>query len=203
MKSRLTYLKKAHHKVLKQIKQIFIKGWALFYLFNSFISPLPWTTCGNAWNSDCCTTNIQTSDNGSSFLVKPANCSENVTYPELEFWKRRSLQVHESPGIDDLGEMRWELIGLVFLAWVITFFCIFRGTKSTGKSVYVTSTFPLVMMIILIIRGVTLDGAMQGIEFYLKVVKPVKIDIFIILKTFHCSTGNTASHKRSFDGRKN
>ena len=104
--------------------QLFL-GWALFYLFNSFRSPLPWTTCGNDWNSDCCTTEISVHENGSSFLVKPENCSESVSYPELEFWKRRTLQVNQSPGIDNLGEMRWELVGLVFFAWVVTFFCIF------------------------------------------------------------------------------
>ena len=42
-----------------------------------------------------------------------------------------------------------------------------KGVKSTGKSVYITSTFPLVMLLVLVIRGVTLPGARQGLEFYL------------------------------------
>jgi len=46
-------------------------------------------------------------------------------------------------------------------------FTVRKGVKSTGKSVYVTSTFPLVMLIILVIRGVTLDGAEIGIKYYL------------------------------------
>ena len=77
--------------------------------------------------------------------------------------------MHKSPGIDDIGGMRWEIVGTVFVMWVISYLCIFRGTKSTGKSVYITSTFPLVMMSTLIIRGVTLEGASKGLKFYLTV----------------------------------
>ena len=39
--------------------------------------------------------------------------------------------------------------------------------KSTGKAAYVTATFPIVILMILVIRGVTLPGAGIGLKYYL------------------------------------
>ena len=31
-----------------------IMTWVLYYLFKSFAKILPWSTCGNAWNTEQC-----------------------------------------------------------------------------------------------------------------------------------------------------
>lgn len=47
------------------------------------------------------------------------------------FPRRRVLKI--SDGIHDLGALRWELALCLLLAWVICYFCIWKGVKSTGK----------------------------------------------------------------------
>ena len=70
--------------------------------------------------------------------------------------------------MDNLGNVLGDLIGCNLAAWVLVFFCLFKGVQSSGKVVYFTATFPYVVLIILVIFGATLDGASDGIEFYLK-----------------------------------
>uniref|UniRef100_A0A8C6HNN4 Transporter n=1 Tax=Mus spicilegus TaxID=10103 RepID=A0A8C6HNN4_MUSSI len=142
------------------IYYIIILAWALFYLFSSFTWELPWTTCTNSWNTEHCVDFLNHSS------ARGVSSSENFTSPVMEFWERRVLGI--TSGIHDLGSLRWELALCLLLAWIICYFCIWKGVKSTGKVVYFTATFPYLMLIILLIRGVTLPGAYQGIVFYLK-----------------------------------
>jgi len=41
-----------------------------------------------------------------------------------------------------------------------------RGVKSTGKAAYFLAIFPYVVMVALLIRAVTLEGAINGIIFF-------------------------------------
>jgi solute carrier family 6 GABA transporter-like protein 6/8/11/12/13 len=36
-------------------------------------------------------------------------------------------------GIENFGEICWELFGFLFLAWIIVYFCIWKSVKATGK----------------------------------------------------------------------
>ncbi|XP_010879322.1 solute carrier family 6 member 11a isoform X1 [Esox lucius] len=137
-----------------------ILAWAFFYLFSSFTADLPWANCNNAWNTDACVT-FGTNNASSNWTVPLVNTSSSV----VEFWLWRVLRI--SNGIDSLGGIRWELALCLLLSWVICYFCIWKGIRSTGKAVYVTATFPYVMLLVLLIRGVTLPGATDGIFYYL------------------------------------
>ncbi|XP_068133767.1 sodium- and chloride-dependent betaine transporter-like [Hyperolius riggenbachi] len=143
---------------LVNIYYIVILAWSFFYLFSSFTAKLPWASCNNTWNTENCMEFVNKAENWTR--------SSNHSSPEVEFWERRSLGL--SDGIEDLGSIRWHLALCLLLGWIICYFCIWKGVKSTGKVVYFTATFPYVMLIILLVRGVTLPGAYDGIMFYLQ-----------------------------------
>ncbi|XP_029455802.1 sodium- and chloride-dependent GABA transporter 2-like [Rhinatrema bivittatum] len=136
---------------------IIVLAWAFFYLFSSFTTELPWASCGHEWNSDTC---VEFQRSNSSH-----NLTANSTSAVIEFWERRVLNI--SDGIEHIGSLQWKLALCLLLAWIICYFCIWKGVKSTGKVVYITATFPYLMLVILLIRGVSLPGALQGIQFYL------------------------------------
>ncbi|XP_073682083.1 sodium- and chloride-dependent GABA transporter 3 [Garra rufa] len=136
---------------------VVILAWAIFYLFNCFTTELPWASCGHYWNTENC---VDFNNESIANLTNPY-----ATSPVIEFWERRVLRI--SSGIEEVGSLRWELALCLLIAWVICYFCIWKGPKSTGKVVYVTATFPYFMLLILLLRGITLPGAANGIKFYL------------------------------------
>ncbi|XP_068195983.1 sodium- and chloride-dependent GABA transporter 3-like [Antennarius striatus] len=141
------------------ITYILIEVWALFYLVFSFRSQLPWATCNNTWNTaDCLDLQMFNSSNMTANQTRGTSAA-------IEFWERRMLGM--SGGIEELGSVRWELALCLLACWVFCYFSIWKGVRSSGKVVYFTATFPYVMLLILLIRGLTLPGASEGIYYYL------------------------------------
>uniref|UniRef100_A0A5F9DW48 Solute carrier family 6 member 7 n=1 Tax=Oryctolagus cuniculus TaxID=9986 RepID=A0A5F9DW48_RABIT len=140
-----------------------IIAYVLFYLFASLTSNLPWEHCGNWWNTDLCHEHRGAQDRNGAL---PLNLTSTVS-PSEEYWSRYVLHIQGSQGIGSPGQIRWNLCLCLLLAWVIVFLCILKGVKSSGKVVYFTATFPYLILLMLLVRGVTLPGAWKGIRFYL------------------------------------
>jgi len=151
-----------------------IIGWSLYYLFASFQSVLPWTRCDQWWNK------LTKCDENGTALFNNTKISTSE-----EYWNYRVLRVDQSDGLGDPGEVLWDMTLCLLLAWIIVFLCLAKGVKGTGKVVYFTATFPYLVLIILLIRGCTLEGAVDGIVFYVKPVwsKLKNTDVWIAAAT--------------------
>ncbi|KAK6490479.1 sodium-dependent neutral amino acid transporter B(0)AT1-like [Huso huso] len=122
-----------------------IIAWVMWYFFNSFQDPLPWSQC-------------PLNDNRTGY-VEECDKSSPVDY----FWYRSTL--NSSTNIDDAGSIQWWLLLCLMCAWAVLYVCCIRGIETTGKAVYVTSTLPYVVLTIFLIRGLTLKGSVDGIIF--------------------------------------
>ncbi|XP_072283128.1 sodium-dependent neutral amino acid transporter B(0)AT2-like [Pyxicephalus adspersus] len=116
-----------------------IIGWSLFYIFNSFQYPLPWENCPTLANQ-----------------TQAEQCT-STTF----FWYRKALDITESIGA---SEMNWPMTGCLVLAWVLVCGGMIKGIKSSGKVMYFSSVFPYVVLLCFLIRGLLLDGAVDGIR---------------------------------------
>ncbi|MFZ2146537.1 MAG: sodium-dependent transporter [Sedimentisphaerales bacterium] len=67
----------------------------------------------------------------------------------------------------NLGAIRWNIVWPLFITWATMYFCIFRGVRLVGKIVWLTVPLPWLMLLILAVRGLTLEGSMQGLAYYL------------------------------------
>ena len=88
-------------------------------------------------------------------------------------WKGKSQDffykdvLNISDGITNTGGIVLPLLFSLFLIWIIIYFIIRKGTHSVQKVVMWTVPLPLILLVILFFRGITLDGAGSGIFEYL------------------------------------
>lgn len=122
-----------------------IMAWIMWYLFNSFQDPLPWSHCPLNANR--------------TSVVSECARSSSVDY----FWYRETLNT--STLIEESGGLQWWIVASLVAAWTVLYVCCIRGIETTGKAVYVTSTLPYLVLTIFLVRGLTLKGSVDGIKF--------------------------------------
>lgn len=167
-----------------------IIAWSLVFLFESFTDTLPWSHCDNEWNTDSCNLKhkpiLKELKYNCTQMYTNATFKNGVcTYMDPSTHEAQSLVMHNvsltlaadeyfhggvlniTSGLTDFGQMQWQLVLALFGAWVLTFLVIIKGPQSSGKVAYFTAIFPYFVMMILLVRGLTLEGHMKGIEFYI------------------------------------
>lgn len=185
-----------------------IIGWSIYYLFASFTSELPWEKCQAEWATDLCIDYVKlyhddwtqcdrngwvrhVPDDGACYTTNDtikaiwnqALASANGirrTLPSAEYYERRVLGMAFSDGIQDLGPIRWEIVLCYLFAFILVITALCKSIKSLGKVVYFTATFPFVVLLILLIRGL-LYGHKDGIDFYItpRIDRLCDVDVWI------------------------
>nr|XP_024215877.1 sodium-dependent neutral amino acid transporter B(0)AT3 [Halyomorpha halys] len=124
-----------------------IIAWCLFYFAQSFQAELPWSECPKKYFP-----------NG-SYAEEP-ECT--VSTPTQYFWYRTTLMA--SVDINSPTPFNWRIAIALVIAWILVYMCMIKGIASSGKVVYVTATFPYIVLIIFFFRGVTLPGMSNGLK---------------------------------------
>ncbi|KAM6935298.1 sodium-dependent neutral amino acid transporter B(0)AT3-like [Lycodopsis pacificus] len=122
-----------------------ILAWVLWYFFHSFQSPLPWRDCPLNLNR--------------TGYVSECEKSSPVNY----FWYRETLNI--TPNMETSGSLQWWLVLCLASAWCLVYICFIRGIETIGKAIYVTATFPYLVLTIFLVRSLTLAGATDGLIY--------------------------------------
>ena len=125
------------------IYYIVVLGWCIYYFLMSFTSDLPWDieqACLNNPQYQVILNNIVKYKGNATELPKWISAMESfsdccVRDPAQWYFYQRVLRV--SSGIDDTGVgLNVNLVGCLILAWIITYLCVVKGIKSSGKVCY-------------------------------------------------------------------
>ncbi|ESN96006.1 hypothetical protein HELRODRAFT_189063 [Helobdella robusta] len=144
-----------------------IIAMSIYYMFSSFSSTLPWSHCNNTWNTEFC-------DDKKILIYKYAILLQTVpgliqTLLDSTAQQRMLSLMGETSenDISNLGHVRWALCLCLLLSWVLVALFVSQGIKSSGKVSYFTATFPYIMLTVLVVLGATLEGAGQGLWFFI------------------------------------
>jgi solute carrier family 6 amino acid transporter-like protein 5/7/9/14 len=127
-----------------------IMGWSIYYLFSGFTSQLPWANCTKMVNIE-----------GVDKTCEEMGPSEYFFNAVMQ---RKNEYEHS---LSNLGAFHWDLAGCLAVAWLLVCLALIKGVKSSGKVVYFTALYPYVILVILFGIGLSLDGSVEGIKYYL------------------------------------
>jgi len=149
-----------------------IISYSLVFAVESLKSPQPWAYDGTWGNFSACVAALNytkndincTSVNETEVIACPANYGECESSAEKYFMDMTKIA-------DDIysGNGAWSVpvLGATAFVWVCIYFSVLKGVTSVSYVVYVTMPVPVLFLLILLIKAVTLEGADDGIADYL------------------------------------
>ncbi len=85
------------------------------------------------------------------------------------FFETTVLQRTPPPGSEGFanGAPIWYLVLGMALTWGAIYLILRKGVRQVGKVVMITVPLPLILLAVLLVRGLTLPGAAEGLRYYL------------------------------------
>ena len=139
---------------MNNLYYVVLMAWSVAYLFNSFITPLPWVKRSFIGRSD---------DFDPSTMDEETKQNQAAAFFNKDFFSKKMLE--ETDSIDEAGGLVPLIVVSLFVAYVLVYFSIWKGVESTGKVVYFTALLPYALLIILLVRGLTLEGSGSGLYY--------------------------------------
>ena len=133
---------------------------SLHYMVSSCQAVLPWTVCHPSLGQDAVLCVAAESNN----TLNPDNLTK-ISAAE-QYFKQGVLKAKDDIS-DGIGLPDLQLTACLAGCWVLLFFTLWKGVASSGKVAYFTAIFPYIVLITLLVRGLTLEGSMEGIMFYI------------------------------------
>jgi len=146
--------------------------WSLYYFVNAMTVDFPWASCNNTFNNEKCLTFDEFKLVIGNETIKNQTLTERgLEFTELETASEQFFYdgvLDMSEGIHDMGVPVWGLLLCLLFSWTLIFLVLIKGIQSLGKVVYVVAIFPYILITILLVFSCTLEGALDGILFYIK-----------------------------------
>jgi SNF family Na+-dependent transporter len=129
-----------------------ILAYTLIYLTESFYTDLPWSPARDASLSPVCA--AATQNNHALYHFRKT----------IGFYTDDSC---EAVDLNTLGAPIGTIVAGSFVTWVLVYLSIFNGANATSKVVYLTVILPVLVIVALMIRTLTLEGSSEGVYEYL------------------------------------
>ena len=82
----------------------------------------------------------------------------------------------------DVSIFGWEQYAATLAVWIIVYFCLWKGVSSSSYVVWVTVPLPIFFIVIMVMNGLTLENADEGIKMYIKgYIDGVAPDVWALL----------------------
>jgi len=142
-------------------------AYSLIYAVRSFESPQPWAYDGKWGNFSQCLIALNSAEcvglDGPTIACPTmyAQC-ENSAEDFFMDMTKAAPDIHSGEGV-----MAWGLLGATVVVWICIYLSVIKGVTSVSYVVYVTMPIPVLFLLIMLIKALTLKGSGDGIRDYL------------------------------------